>query len=148
MLDITSMLKLDEKATLKSMEKAIYKYRKLLFLMPLVSMPSVTASYSFVPPSTAERMTTIERAVHKNREREKLLIERDNYMHVFHQAIDRLKPDDKYIIVNKYLQKEKALDYEIYSDLGIGRTKYYTLKKDALITLAIYLGIEVYKSDL
>lgn len=144
---LDQFIDIDEKATLKNMKGAIEKYRRLLFLRPLVSIPSVTASYSFIPPSTAKRLTSIENTVNQLVEREKVMEERNRYMDSFHSAIEQLRPDYRFIIVKKFLQIDRAADVEIYTELCVGKTKYYELKKEALLYLAMYLGIEVHANN-
>lgn len=70
---------------------------------------------------------------------------RDHVMQQMHEAVDCLKPHERYIIVYKYLQEEKVADVEIYTELGMSRTKYYELKNDAIVRLAFFLGIESYE---
>ncbi|TDL96695.1 ArpU family transcriptional regulator [Macrococcus brunensis] len=138
---------LDFKKTRNNVYHTFRKYNKLLRIMPVRSMPSVTQSFSFIPPATTIGLNGIESAASKNLEREKLLLERKELMEQMHAAVDNLKPDEKYIIVHKYLQEEPSSDYSIYTDLGLGKTKYYTVKNDAVIRLAFYLGIEEYSKE-
>lgn len=135
---------LDFIKTRKNVYKLFNKYNRLLCLMPVRSYPSVTQSFSLEPPTTLMDLNKIESSVAKNIEREQMMIERQRLMDKMHNAIDNLKPDEKYIIVNKYLQEERGIDIDIYTDLGIGKTKYYEVKNDAIIRLAFYLGLEEY----
>ncbi|MCE4957703.1 ArpU family phage packaging/lysis transcriptional regulator [Macrococcoides caseolyticum] len=135
---------LDFIKTRKNVYKLFNKYNRLLSLMPIRSYPSVTQSFSLAPPSTVMDLNKIELSVSKNIEREQMMLERQQLMDKLHNAIDNLKPDEKYIIVNKYLQEERGIDIDIYTELGIGKTKYYEIKNDAIIRLAFYLGLEEY----
>lgn len=135
---------LDFIKTRKNVYKLFNKYNRLLCLMPVRSYPSVTQSFSLEPPTTLMDLNKIESSVAKNIEREQMMIERQQLMDKMHNAIDNLKPDEKYIIVNKYLQEERGIDIDIYTELGIGKTKYYEIKNDAIIRLAFYLGLEEY----
>ena len=135
---------LDFIKTRKNVYKLFNKYNRLLCLMPVRSYPSVTQSFSLEPPTTVKDLNKIELSVSKNIEREQMMLERQQLMDNLHNAIDNLKPDEKYIIVNKYLQEERGIDIDIYTELGIGKTKYYEIKNDAIIRLAFYLGIEEY----
>ncbi|ARQ04384.1 hypothetical protein CA207_11330 [Macrococcoides caseolyticum] len=135
---------LDFIKTRKNVYKLFNKYNRLLCLMPVRSYPSVTQSFSLEPPTTVKNLNKIELSVSKNIEREQMMLERQQLMDNLHNAIDNLKPDEKYIIVNKYLQEERGIDIDIYTELGIGKTKYYEIKNDAIIRLAFYLGIEEY----
>ncbi|PKE34646.1 ArpU family phage packaging/lysis transcriptional regulator [Macrococcoides caseolyticum] len=135
---------LDFIKTRKNVYKLFNKYNRLLCLMPVRSYPSVTQSFSLEPPTTVKDLNKIELSVSKNIEREQMMLERQQLMDNLHNAIDNLKPDEKYIIVNKYLQEERGIDIDIYTELGIGKTKYYEIKNDAIIRLAFYLGMEEY----
>ncbi|PKE07323.1 ArpU family transcriptional regulator [Macrococcoides caseolyticum] len=135
---------LDFIKTRKNVYKLFNKYNRLLCLMPIRSYPSVTQSFSLEPPTTVMDLNKIELSVSKNIEREQMMLERQQLMDNLHNAIDNLKPDEKYIIVNKYLQEERGIDIDIYTELGIGKTKYYEIKNDAIIRLAFYLGMEEY----
>ncbi|UBH14864.1 ArpU family phage packaging/lysis transcriptional regulator [Macrococcus armenti] len=135
---------LDFIKTRKNVYKLFNKYNRLLSLMPIRSYPSVTQSFSLEPPTTVMDLNKIESSVAKNIEREQMMIERQQLMDKLHNAIDNLKPAEKYIIVNKYLQEERGIDIDIYTELGIGKTKYYEIKNDAIIRLAFYLGMEEY----
>lgn len=135
---------LDFIKTRKNVYKLFNKYNRLLCLMPVRSYPSVTQSFSLEPPTTVKDLNKIELSVSKNIEREQMMLERQQLMDNLHNAIDNLKPHEKYIIVNKYLQEERGIDIDIYTELGIGKTKYYEIKNDAIIRLAFYLGMEEY----
>lgn len=135
---------LDFIQTRKNVYKLFNKYNRLLTLMPIRSYPSVTQSFSLEPPTTVMDLNKIELSVSKNIEREQMMIERQQVMDKLHNAIDNLKADEKYIIVNKYLQEERGIDIDIYTELGIGKTKYYEIKNEAIIRLAFYLGLEEY----
>ncbi|ULG71913.1 ArpU family phage packaging/lysis transcriptional regulator [Macrococcus brunensis] len=135
---------IDKKATRNNALDALRKYNRFLKMMPIRSMPKVTQTYSFILPTTANGLNALESAVSKNIEREKLLKERERYIKLIHEAVNHLSDDGKYIVVNKYLSGEDSGDFNIYTDLGIGKTKYYSIKNDALIQLAMLLGIEEY----
>ncbi|WP_414055205.1 ArpU family phage packaging/lysis transcriptional regulator [Macrococcus equi] len=141
---LTEMKNLDFIKTRRNVYRIFKRYNKLLNLLPLRSMPSVTQSFSFIPPSTVSGLNKIEISADKNIKREQMMQERETLLKRVHEAVDNLKPDEKYIIVNKYLQDERGIDFEIYTDLGIGKTKYYEIKNDAIIRLAFYLGIDEY----
>lgn len=140
-------INIDFKETKAEVVKILKRYKKLLHIVPVRSMPSITSSFSFIAPDTSYRLNAIESTAEKNIQREKLLKERAALANSIHQAIDCLLDDEKYIIVNNFLQIQKGVDYDIYTDLGIGKTKYYELKKNAIVQLAMYLGIEKYKID-
>ena len=144
LLDIQN---LDFKKTRSNVHHTFKKYKRLLGILPVRSMPSVTQSFSYIPPTTNVCLNGIEAAAAKNIEREKMLKEREEILEQMNNAIENLKPDERYIIVHKYLQDQRGIDYEIYTDLGYGKTKYHEVKNDAIIRLAFYLGIEVYEGS-
>jgi ArpU family phage transcriptional regulator len=72
---------------------------------------------------------------------------RDHVLNQMHEAVECLKPHERHIIVYKYLREEIVPDVELYTDLGISRTKYYELKNDAIVRLAFFLGIESYEKE-
>lgn len=135
---------LDFIATRDAVHKLIRRYKELLMIVPIRDMPAVNQSFSFIPPCTNRSLNNIEQAAERNIKRQKLFTERDELMDKLHVSIDELKPYEKHIIVYAYLQEEKMPDVDIYTDLGISRTKYYEMKQDAIVRLAFYLGIEVY----
>jgi len=136
---------LDFNKTRKKVYDLFDKYKSLLNLMPLRSYPSVTQSFSLETPSTVQELNKIESSVYKNIERMKMFEEREKLMNDLHDAVDNLKPEEKYIIVYKYLQEDRGNDYDIYTNLGVGRTKYFEMKSDAIVRLAFFLGIEEYE---
>ncbi|UTH13306.1 ArpU family phage packaging/lysis transcriptional regulator [Macrococcus equipercicus] len=144
---VLDMQHLDFKQTRTNVYNLFRRYNKLLRIAPVRSMPSVTQSFSFIPPATTMTLNGIEAAAEKNILRQKLLDERKDLLNRMHAAIDNLKPEERYIIVHKYLQDDLGSDYEIYTDLGVGKTKYYTIKNDAIIRLGFFLGVEVYHDE-
>jgi ArpU family phage transcriptional regulator len=138
--------KINEKATKKSLEKVLYKYRDYLITLPLFLMPNVTPSYSIIPPTTTNVFhsstedAAIERIVYEN--------ERNAYLSEIHEAVNTLKDDERQIIIKKYLlHNEIGYDREIMMDLGVGKTKYYQIKGEAILRLAFALKIEVYQKS-
>jgi ArpU family phage transcriptional regulator len=131
------------KATRKAVEIALEEYRVLLVTMPMDCSPKITASYSLIPPSnTNEYHSKTEDAAIERAEFE---MQRSNYLNKIHAAVETLKADEKYIIVKRYMQQETGYDPDIWIDLGIGKTMYYSLKGKAMLRLAFALKIEVYK---
>lgn len=145
-----SLLKIEELdfvATRNAAYKFINEYHQLLHLSPLREEPSVTQSFSFIPPTTNRSLNNIEQAASKNIKRQELMDRRDHVLNQMHEAVECLKPHERHIIVYKYLREEKVPDVELYTDLGISRTKYYELKNDAIVRLAFFLGIESYEKE-
>lgn len=123
--------------------KYIDEYNFLLALKPTRNEPSVTQEFSFIPPATDRTLNTIESAADKNLKRQALMKKRERVMEEFAKVIDTLPATYRYIIVKIYLNG--CSDTEVYLDLIISKTNYYKVKKEAIVQLAIYLGIEVYK---
>lgn len=123
--------------------KYIDEYNFLLALKPIRNEPSVTQGFSFIPPATDRTLNTIESAADKNLKRQALMKKRERVMDEFTKVIETLPATYRYIIVKIYLNG--CSDTEVYLDLNISKTNYYKVKKEAIVQLAIYLGIEVYK---
>jgi ArpU family phage transcriptional regulator len=131
------------KATRKAVELLLEKYRDLLVTLPVDCSPKITASYSLIPPSNTNELhsKTEEAAI----ERADFELYRNQYLNKIHAAVETLKPDERYIIVHRYMQQVRGYDPDIWLDLGIGKTMYYSLKGQAMLRLAFALKIEVYK---
>lgn len=123
--------------------KYIDEYNFLLALKPTRNEPSVTQGFSFIPPATDRTLNTIESAADKNLKRQALMQKRERVIDEFTKVIETLPATYRYIIVKIYLNG--CSDTEVYLDLNISKTNYYKVKKEAIVQLAIYLGIEVYK---
>lgn len=137
------VLKIDEKRTKKAIEKLLIKYREYLLTLPYQYMPKITASYSLVPPSNTNEFNSqtedvaIERVAYE--------LARNSFMNKIHEALEMLKVEEKKIIVESYLLEETIPDVEIWTDLNIGKTKFYKNKWQALLRLAFVLKVEVYE---
>ncbi|GAB3061095.1 ArpU family phage packaging/lysis transcriptional regulator [Salinicoccus sesuvii] len=145
-----SFLKIDGlnfEATKEAVHNRIREYHQLLHLSPVREEPSVTQTFSFIPPTTNRNLNNIEHAASRNIKRQELMSKRDHILEQMHEAVECMKPHERYIIVNKFLKEERAADVDVYTDLNLNRTKYYELKNEAIVRLAFYLGIEIYKSD-
>lgn len=134
----------DEKRTKKAVERAIQEYRTFLVTLPVYLMPKVTPSYSIVPPSNTNAFhSSTENAALDRIEYEN---ERDHCLSAMHEAVNSLKELEKQIIIKKYLQHDQhGYDLEIWTELGLGKTKYYSIKGEAMLRLAFALKVEVYK---
>ncbi|MFP3361168.1 hypothetical protein R0K17_28060, partial [Planococcus sp. SIMBA_143] len=64
---------LDVTATRNAVHDFIDEYHQLLHLSPLREEPSVTQSFSFIPPTTTRSLNNVEQAASRNIKREKLL---------------------------------------------------------------------------
>lgn len=137
--------KINEKLTKRAVEKALDKYRTYLITLPNYLMPKITPSYSIIPPSfTNEFHSTTEDAAI---ERIQFTQERNDYLSWVQEAVNTLKENERYIILQKYMDDELGYDPDIWTELGIGRSKYYQVKGQALLRLAFALQIEVYKRN-
>ena len=132
----------DGKRTKQEIEKVFNEYRTYLATMPCDMLPKVTASYSIVPPSTTNEFNSsteniaIERIEYEQ--------ERNEFMSWLYDAVNRLRDDEREVIVKFYMEDDIGYDPDIWMDLGIGKTKYYNLKGRAILRLAFNLKKEVY----
>ena len=135
---------LNYKETKKKLEIELFRYRDYLITLPNFLMPKITASYSVIPPTTTNAFhSTTENAAIERIEYER---ERNVFLNRMHKAVNSLKDDERQIIVKKYMQhNELGYDREIMMDIGVGKTKYYQIKGEAMLRLAFALKIEVYK---
>ncbi|EJR67746.1 ArpU family phage packaging/lysis transcriptional regulator [Bacillus cereus] len=133
----------DTKKTKKAVEEVLESYREYLNTLPSNLMPKVTTMFLEVPPTFTNQFhsSTEDIAI----ERIELEQQRKEYMDWVHQAVNTLKPDERYIIFKSYMEEEIESDLNIWLELGVGKTKYYKLKGSALLRLAFNLKVEVYK---
>lgn len=131
------------KATKKIVEKKLYEYRRYLLTLPSDFLPKITPAYSQVPPSITYKFhsSTEDAAI----ERVEFEMARNNFMSEIHEAVNSLKPDERFIIVKYFMQQHLGYDPDIWLELGIGKTRYYEIKGEAMLRLAFNLKIEVYK---
>lgn len=133
----------DGKRTKQEVEKVFEDYRRYLATMPCDMLPKVTPSYSIVPPSvTNEFNSSTENIAIERIEYEQ---ERQEFMDWIYDAVNRLRDDEREVIVKFYMEDEVGYDPDIWMDLGIGKTKYYKLKGRAILRLAFNLKKEVYQ---
>ncbi|MBM7607559.1 ArpU family phage transcriptional regulator [Lysinibacillus composti] len=137
--------RIDEKRTKLSLEKALEKYRKYLVTLPVDSMPTITPTYSIIPPSNTYsfKSQTENIAI----ERVEFETERLHYMNKIFKALETLKTEEKKIIVERFLKEEVSYDIEIWTELNIAKNKYYKLKWEAMLRMAFALKVEVYFND-
>ncbi|MGM2755166.1 ArpU family phage packaging/lysis transcriptional regulator, partial [Bacillus cereus group sp. Bce019] len=86
----------DTKKTKKAVEEVLENYREYLNTLPSNLMPKVTTMFSEVPPTFTNQFhsSTEDIAI----ERIELEQQRKEYMDWVHQAVNTLKPDERYII--------------------------------------------------
>ncbi|EJQ03660.1 ArpU family phage transcriptional regulator [Bacillus cereus AND1407] len=135
----------DGKRTKQAVEQVFEVYRQYLATMPSDILPKVTPSYSIIPPSftNAFHSSTEEIAI----ERIEYEQERNEFMSWIYDGVNRLKDDERRIILERFMGDLPGYDPDIWLDLGVGKTKYYKLKGQALLRLAFILKIEVYKKN-
>ncbi|GGE64446.1 ArpU family phage packaging/lysis transcriptional regulator [Priestia taiwanensis] len=138
-------LEVDLKATKKNVEKILEKYRMYLGTIPNDIQPKMTPSYSILPPvKTNEFYSSTESIAIERIEYEQ---ERDTFMQVIYEAVNNLKQDERFIIIKRYMEADMGYDPDIYAELGVGKTKYYAMKRQAMSRLAFMLKIEMYKKE-
>ncbi|MFS0864110.1 ArpU family phage packaging/lysis transcriptional regulator [Fredinandcohnia sp. 179-A 10B2 NHS] len=132
------------KSTRRAVERELEEYRRYLLTLPYDFFPKITPSYSILPPANTNKFhsSTEDAAI----ERVEFERTRDKYMTKFHEAVNTLKQDERFIIVKRYMQQDIGYDPDIWTELGVGKTKYYDVKGKALLRLAFALKIEVYKT--
>jgi len=143
MSKFNKMPKIDEKASKKAVEKALYEYRDLLITLPMYLMPKITPSYSITPPTNTNAFhSSTEEAALERIEFENM---RNEYLNKIHEAVNNLKEKERAIIIMKYLQHDVGYDPDIWAEIGVGSTRYYEIKGEAMLRLAFILKVEVYK---
>lgn len=131
------------KVTRKAVEKCLEDYRRFLLTLPKDVLPAITPAYSILPPvaTNAFHSSTEDAAI----ERVLFEKERNDYLKWLHEAVNTLKDDERYILIKRYMEWHMGYDPDIWLELGIGKTKYYQVKGEAMLRLAFSLKIEVYR---
>ncbi|MCM3411244.1 ArpU family phage packaging/lysis transcriptional regulator [Metabacillus litoralis] len=134
---------INPKATKKEVEKAFEEYRMYLVTLPGDFLPKITPSYSQLPPTfTNQFHSSTEDLALERVEFERV---RNKVIKRIHAAVNSLKPEERFIIIKCFMQQDIGYDPDIYLELGIGKTRYYEIKGEAMLRLAFNLHIEVYK---
>ena len=108
-------------------------------------MPTITPTYTLTPPSNTNTFSSktenvaIERAEYE--------LERTAYMNKIHAALATLKREERTILIERYLKEDVRYDIDIWTDLHIGKTKFYKLKWQAMLRMAFALKVEVYFNE-
>lgn len=147
MEELFASVEVDYRKTRKKVYKIFDRYRYLINLLPLEISPKLTQNFSFIPPSTKQTLNGIELIVDKKIQRQKLENELQNLSRLINDGLNTLSVEERIIIVRRYLQKEEDIDtdWQIYTELHIGRSKYYELKRKAVNKLGVQFNVEVYK---
>jgi ArpU family phage transcriptional regulator len=137
-------IEIDRSATKKAAQRALEKYQMFLLSSNEEWQPKITGNYSFEVPATRTNQiySATENIAIENVDRQR---ERAEYISTIAKAVNRLKDLERAILISRYFTKTDVGDLEIYLDLGLGKTKYYSVKSQAMINLAMALNIEVYK---
>lgn len=110
-------------------------------------IPNMVAGYGNVTGVTGggEFRSSVEQSVIRSMERvermEAELHEIESKMHPMEKALQELYPDQLQVIESKYFPREEPKDEYLISKFTWSRTRYYEVKKAALIRLACSLKI-------
>lgn len=143
MEQLTLLPEIDEKATKQAVERVLEKYRIYKLQVSLDRLPTITADYSFMPRSytgTTSDSTADAAIANIDYERERI-----QFLNRIHNAVNRLTPRERAIIIQAYLVDEPMYDYEVYTELNMSERQYYRIKSNALHKLSFILGIERYR---
>lgn len=144
-MQLTFLPEIDEKATKQAVEQMLEKYRIYKLQVSLNRQPTITADYSFMPRSyTGTTSDSTANAAIANSDYES---ERIQFLNRVHNAINRLTPRERAIIVQVYLADEPKYDYEVYNELNMSERQYYRVKNTILIKMGYILNESIYKSD-
>ena len=143
MEQLTLLPEIDEKATKKAVERVLEKYRIYKLQVSLDRLPTITADYSFMPRSytgTTSDSTADAAIANIDYERERI-----QFLNRIHDAVNRLTPRERSIIIQVYLADEPKYDYEVYNELNISERQYYRIKLVLLIKLSFIFQITEYR---
>lgn len=145
MQELFSSVEVDYRKTRKKVYKLFDRYRYLIELLPLEVSPRLTQNFSFIPPSTKQTLNGIESIANKKIERQKLEDELNSISQLLDEGLNTLSAEESIIIGRRYLVKDIDTDYQIYTAMHLGKTKYYKMKKRAVNKMGTHLNLEVYK---
>ena len=136
---------IDRNATKIAVESELEKYQMYLLMDPEEFEPKITSSLKLVAtaPGNEFHSTTEETAI-KRVDTEN---ERREFLAKIRGSVNRLRYQERMIIINRYFKNEDVYDYEVYNSLGFSETKYYRIKSDAFYKLAFILRKVVYKEE-
>lgn len=139
-------MKIDKKRTKEQAELQLEQYRYYLRTLPSNIQPKITSTFSLVPTASTNQFRSITEDIALKR----IAFEekREKFINYILDATARLEEDERFIINQRFLQHAEGYDLDIWLELGIGRTKYYRLKAEALIRLGIELGVEEYEGTM
>lgn len=138
--------KIDREETKKVVEGILEKYRLFLLQVPETKIPKVTATYSLVPPHFGNEFhSSTESAAIEKVDYER---ERDDFLKMVQQAVNRLSFKERQIIIERYMRFEEKYDYEIYNELGMSETSYYRERGRAFYKLAFAMKLKIFEEEL
>lgn len=142
-MQTTLLPEIDRVETKRNVDQALERYQIMLLMEPEEFEPKVTASFQLAPSGpTNEFSSTTESIAIKRVESESM---RREYINKITKAVNRLRYQERNILIKRYLTDEEVYDYEVYNELGFSESKYYRIKSDAFYRLAFALRIVVYK---
>ena len=133
---------IDREETKQAVERVLEKYRMYSLQTNLDNLPSVTANYSLMPSGKGVVNSAVEGAALANVQYED---ERNKFLGWIINAVNRLNPRERSIIIMRYLTDGEMYDYEIYAELNMSERQYYRIKSRIFYKLAFALKIEVYE---
>jgi ArpU family phage transcriptional regulator len=133
---------IDRDETKKVLEAALEKYRIIQLRLPYENTPKITTSFSLELKTFSNQFnSSTEDAALENVH---LQIEGGKYIKRISDAVNRLSPIERTIMIRRYLNEDDEFDYQIYNDLNMSERKYYRIKARAFYKLAFALKVEVY----
>lgn len=137
-----ALQEIDREATKQAVEQTLDQYRMYSLQVSLDKLPSVTANYSLMPSGKGMVHSAVEGAALENVAYE---AKREKFLEWIVNAVNRLNPRERSIIIMRYLGNGEMYDYEVYTELNMSERQYYRIKSRIFYKLAFALKIEVYE---
>lgn len=137
-----ALQEIDREATKQAVEQILEQYRMYSLQLSLDKLPSVTANYSLMPSGKGMVHSAVEGAALENVAYE---AKREKFLEWIVNAVNRLNPRERSIIIMRYLGNGEMYDYEVYTELNMSERQYYRIKSRIFYKLAFALKIEVYE---
>lgn len=137
-----ALQEIDREATKQAVEQTLEQYRMYSLQVSLDKLPSVTANYSLMPSGKGMVHSAVEGAALENVAYE---AKRGKFLEWIVNAVNRLNPRERSIIIMRYLGNGEMYDYEVYTELNMSERQYYRIKSRIFYKLAFALKIEVYE---
>ena len=139
--ELEEILVNEQKFFVEVAETWLRRYHKMKFTANTTHVPSITSTWSNVPPSfTGTTNSKVEAYALKR-------ITAQEWMDTFHEALECMDEEYQDIITAKYLKsrRPKNDDY-VYDTIGMSRATYYRIKKQALEDLGRILHADMYEA--